>query len=242
MADIKSKKESVGKRTKLQFEVEPFTYDVEFSENDGSVFIEAIHNGEYLAWANMIHETITSDSASLVDIKLTPEIIFEMLSDYCDKKLDSKIEIDFPQVYKGPKDQICIEFKFNAIPYGKKYVDTKVIILDSKPIEYEQRVNKKFDYQEHRMKEYIENKLTELKDNFPEYDEFEGLEEKINGIKGHVDNNQKSFDDKIKALKAEVTKECKDAITAAKTEIIKMLNDEINKLKAACDSKFAVKT
>jgi len=121
----------------LSFQVDPFTYKVSLHESN--LLIEASHNEEFLIWSKNLDEILSSLNSSL-NIKMKPDTIFKIFSDYSNNTLESRVKITFPQKYKSPIDPLCIEIE---IKFLEEYTDIKMIELEPKARNMEDKVTDK---------------------------------------------------------------------------------------------------
>lgn len=231
----------------LNFVVEPFSYNIIFSQSDESIFIEATHVKEYFVWEILIHEQITSghNSESFVDVKLTPEIIFKILSDYHNGTTrGNEINIIFPKSYKAQNAQIFIEFHFSVVPSIKKYNDSKIIILDPKIISYDDRIDKVITYRENKSREEILSKCDELikhSEFILTYNISSLMKKIINDLKKNISNesisSKKNVDDitntleSIKLQLSELDQATKSTICGLKIEFTNKIMHEFKELR-----------
>ncbi len=129
-----------------------FNYTVTYYEdevmNSNTLHIEAVHNKSFLSWVGTTdHESLNSDKNStkkLLELEL--KTVFDIFTQFSNNTLGAGAKIKFPIKYKSAEDQICIEIIIVADIYGGETVeDTRTIFLDSKKINFEDRIDKKIE-------------------------------------------------------------------------------------------------
>lgn len=91
-------------KNKITLEENDFQFNIEFSENDDTLFIEAHHTEEFLFWSKTLSAEVSSESSNQqFTLQYTPGDIFDILKKYQDETLDENIEITFPEKIKPMK-------------------------------------------------------------------------------------------------------------------------------------------
>ena len=136
----------------ITFYVEPFYYTISYREDpltfDTTLYIELVHNVSFLTWSGSLdHKLLNNDTKTTTKLlDLTPSIVFSMFSDYVNNMLDPSVQFKFPSKYKSPTDSIYIEIILIAIVFGgNKVEDPRMIILNSKEVNFEDRNDKKIE-------------------------------------------------------------------------------------------------
>jgi len=130
------------------FFVAPFTFTAKFtdtSDSGGSILdLEAEHHKNYYSWSvAMTNDFSSSLTGGLVN-KLNPKLIFDILSEYCEQKLDpNRIVIIFPTEPENNYNPITLKFEFKTLVYKSTISDYINIDLTYKQISSEERNDKK---------------------------------------------------------------------------------------------------
>lgn len=241
----KSASESVLASTNFDEDIvitdENFTYLVKYHDADGSLYIQATHNSDYLIWSNVVDNVSQSYEKSRLDINLAPKVVYVMLKDYSKGKLKKNISIKFPDGYKAADSAITIMITCTLLTYDDKYRDTKMIILNPVEVSYEQRVHRKLQSLTSHIDSRFENindSISDIRNTFVTVEEFEEqcikmddsvieLKQSIADTDECLEDMKKEFnakiDNTVAALKAELMAEITKAINASKTEVIALI-------------------
>ena len=236
--------EKIKDEKKFELKVLPFTYEINYYDN--TLFIEATHDEEYLTWnKSIVNDQVTTNSNSNtnVDLKLSPEIIFQILTDYKNNK-DTKgsVEISFPKKFKSTLDSIIIEIKCIFLPYGDNFTVVKTIALDPKPVNFEDRVNKKLSNVKNNLEISINERCEELTkvvgDKYVHkgllHDELSqsksNLNERIDNLKISLDDSISHNEQAIKFL-ADAIQNIRTELNEIKKELVITISNEVNSVK-----------
>lgn len=198
----------------------PFTYKIVTDNN--SLFVEAVHNEEYLIWSKIIDcELVPLAKNELIDIKLRPDVLFDLFNKKNNNCLDKQTEIVFPTTYKNASVPISIEI-FMTFAFGKSYDVPFLILLDPQEISYEQRINKKLVSTKNMLEIMINSTKTECRGYTDERIDEEAYDDT---------DVRNTIDAKIAKLNTDTIAAYTTMITGAKTAVKTELVTEITKVK-----------
>ncbi|BCS83674.1 hypothetical protein QLL95_gp0449 [Cotonvirus japonicus] len=214
----------VDTNTKIEFNDKNFNYIAEFSKKQiglesttiDIVHIKCTHKKEFYSWSYITDGEIKNpessdkscDESQSLNINIKPEVLFNMLRDYKNKKLDKIYTIIFPTDFKMHDAPLSIEI-ITEMPYLSSK-DSKIIIL--RPIqvnEFERcvlkftRINELANEKNNEKILKLERKMSELQNKHKNYaihvnNEFD----KFNKLSSY----QKYIDNKITKNKFQVMK------------------------------------
>jgi len=231
--------EPAGYKTeKICFEQTSFNYLVEYIEQDGVTKITCSHNEEYYCWSKTISEPIltekhSTDRSSFV-LELTPKLLFTILKEFRDNKLDNTFELKFPKKYKTVTTDLFIEIN-TRLPYSDD-VDIKFIYLEPGSITEAER----FDFKLDRMKRTIEkenssaiaelqSEIAKLQNVLSDIGKLYSEIKKINNKTALIDDEMDRFvnaDDINNALRRDLVEYAtKDELGKVSTEIQDIKNN-----------------
>lgn len=189
---IKEQKNLVKEQKSIEFTVETFNYKIQCHNN--TLLIEALYTEDYLIWTKMLEDNLVDkDTNKQFEVKWTPESLFALFHDYYINKLPTGVKIIFPK-FKTEKDSMCIEIE-SSFHYQLK--DSKIIILDPKKIEPEERNANKFFF----LKTDIRTKYQEHEKDINDlYEEIAGLHFKI----GELEKSKKQESDTVAKILEDV--------------------------------------
>ena len=146
----------------ITFFVKPFNYTAVFYPGpDSNILIRAEHSENYYVWSAILTEDYLRSTATKL-VQPSPELLFKILSDYCDEKLDTeKIIINFPSETILENECLKMGFSFVTMIYMDSISDSLSIYLEWIPVSAEERHDKKVESNNILMKKYISDLLTE---------------------------------------------------------------------------------
>jgi len=116
----------------ISFYQEPFTYTIKFLHDDGIINIDVIHSEDYFNWSKTISEEInpmkTDLTKSNLFMKISPQFLFTLFTEFKNNTLDPIYTFRFPTTYKSWDTELFIELH-TKIPYDD-VSDIKFIILN----------------------------------------------------------------------------------------------------------------
>lgn len=171
---------------KFEFDIEPFSYSIEYYGKDNIINIVARHCEEFYSWNITISESLSStertcnnSNSSSLNFTIDPELLFILLKEFYNDTLNPMHEFKFPNDYKSPDVNLPIEI-VTRLPY-KKVEDIKMIYL--KPINTTEA--ERFDYKLRNVKKMIESNYVE---------QIRALEDKISTLEKFINNKLEEKD------------------------------------------------
>lgn len=205
----------------IDFTESEFTYSISYDPTSDGIRIEAIHNTEFLSWANIISSDLDSDTSSAMKYTLSTSIIFKIFEMYNKKCLPELTTIKLPTGYKEENVPLMIEIATGS-PYNPSDKDIKFISLE--PVKVTS--NKRFEL---KLKQR-DQKIKDLEDG------IDNLRLSINELCDKITNNYYTKE-KINKMGF-----AKTDSTCTKLEFNKLLalkNDSYTKVES--DNKYATK-
>ena len=129
----------------LTFSVEPFYYTIVYEEE--TLTIEMVDQLDFFTW----HTVITNTSIPTAThgpnlLNLTPEVVFEIFENNVHGMHDDSVKIKYPLKYEASTSPINIEIVLTALVFGKTVTDLKIIDLNAKNVDYQERNNNKINH------------------------------------------------------------------------------------------------
>ena len=236
----------------ISFFNSPFTYTITFSPDDTMMEISCSHSEEYFTWSKIIDQDIITEFVDLktsnLHLKVSPVLLFKLITEFKNGSLDPIYKFKFPEAYKTWDTSLVIEL-ITRIPY-ETTTDHKIIILDPVTVSDSDRFNFKLAHVKDIMEQNNNNTISSLTMEIKDLkDQVANLKNEMHGvIKEYATKAGLIAHDSKFATKAELT--AHDTKYATKTELTSLDADltaleDIYATKAgliALDAKFATKT
>lgn len=126
-----------------------FNYQIKYDTKLDETIITVTHMDEFYSWRKIISSNLLGIE-NVICLTISPKILFSIFYNYAQNELHELTKLEFPKDYED--SELLIIMIKTISPYNDEDVDNKYIFLENIKVPLEERLQKKLDRRDQKIK------------------------------------------------------------------------------------------